>query len=184
MASTNSPAALSDSCGIWGWSLSHCPRWLCQSNSTWANCCVTDVCQGTNKGRAGSPVFNNARLLSNSSTRLCTSWGGRSACTALTRRQVCMRMRPASLTAAAPPSSCQVTHKVRPIDARATTNKLDPMRMNLLESEDLFRIQATWSDRLRVLYSIACKFSARSPLSPSTRLEPRLQRAGRAFMRV
>ncbi len=46
-----------------------------------------------------------------------------------------MRMRPASFTAAAPPSSCQVTHSVRPIDASATSSKPAPMRTSLVDSE-------------------------------------------------
>src|SRR6185369_14218925 len=38
-----------------------------------------------------------------------------------------MRMRPASLTAAAPPSRFHVTHSVRPIEASASTRKLMPL---------------------------------------------------------
>jgi hypothetical protein len=48
-------------------------------------------------------------------------------------RQVCMRIRPASLTAAAPPSSCQVTHSVNPIEANAISNKAPPMAPSLAE---------------------------------------------------
>ena len=46
-----------------------------------------------------------------------------------------MRMRPASLTAAAPPSSCQVTHSVRPIEASAISSSTPPMAPSLVDSE-------------------------------------------------
>jgi len=51
---------------------------------------------------------------------------------ACARRQVCMRMRPASLTAAAPPSSCQVTHSVSPIDASASASSAEPTMPSLV----------------------------------------------------
>ena len=47
------------------------------------------------------------------------------------RRQVCMRIRPASLTAAAPPSSCQVTHSDRPTAAKASASSRHPMMPSL-----------------------------------------------------
>ncbi|GAB2579993.1 hypothetical protein GCM10027034_08610 [Ramlibacter solisilvae] len=40
-------------------------------------------------------------------------------------------MRPASLTAAAPPSRFQVTQSVRPIDARASIRKVMPVATSL-----------------------------------------------------
>ena len=46
-----------------------------------------------------------------------------------------MRMRPASFTAAAPPSSCQVTHSVRPMEVSASNSSPAPMRMSLVERE-------------------------------------------------
>ena len=46
-----------------------------------------------------------------------------------------MRMRPASLTAAAPPSSCQVTQSVRPMEASASTSSAAPMRMSLVDRD-------------------------------------------------
>ena len=45
-----------------------------------------------------------------------------------------MRMRPASLTAAAPPSRFQVTHSVRPIDVIASTRKVIPLTYSLAAS--------------------------------------------------
>ena len=50
-----------------------------------------------------------------------------------------MRMRPASLTAAAPPSSCQVTHSVSPIEASAISSRAAPMAPSLVDSEIALR---------------------------------------------
>ena len=50
-----------------------------------------------------------------------------------------MRMRPASLTAAAPPSRCQVTHSVRLIEVKATISSAAPMRISLVDREALPR---------------------------------------------
>src|SRR3990172_669244 len=46
-----------------------------------------------------------------------------------------MRMRPASLIAAAPPSSCQVTHRVRPIDPSAATSSPAPIKASFAAIE-------------------------------------------------
>jgi cytochrome c oxidase accessory protein FixG len=51
-----------------------------------------------------------------------------------------MRMRPASLTAAAPPSSCQVTHSVSPMEASATTSRPAPMRTSLVDREAVLAV--------------------------------------------
>ena len=52
-------------------------------------------------------------------------------------RTMLMRSRPASFTAAAPPSSCQATHSVKPIDATAASRQAAPMSSSLVESEGL-----------------------------------------------
>ena len=88
--------------------------------------------QGTNSGRDGSPVRSNSRLASNWRARSCTASGG-SVCSTSTMRSMFMRKRPASLTAAAPPSSFQVTHKVSPMEARATSKHPAPMARSLVE---------------------------------------------------
>ena len=46
-------------------------------------------------------------------------------------RYACIRMRPASLTAAAPPSSCQDTHSVRAIDSSASSRNGRPTSASL-----------------------------------------------------
>ena len=51
---------------------------------------------------------------------------------------ICIRIRPASLTAAAPPSSCQVTHRVSPMESNATNRSTAPMVTSLVESECCF----------------------------------------------
>jgi hypothetical protein len=83
-------------------------------------------------GRAGSPDAQQGQavvelLHQTLNLRLCLQL----ACTALARRQVCIRMRPASLTAAAPPSSCQVTHSVSPIQTRDSTRMTLPTLTSL-----------------------------------------------------
>ena len=135
MAVTNSSAAITDSVALIGAGASHCPRRCAQIRSTSANLTSTSSSQGTNSGREGSPVRSSLRLSSNWLTSDPSEAGDRLVCTALASRQVCMRMRPASFTAAAPPSSCQVTHSVRLMDASATTSRLAPMRISLVESD-------------------------------------------------
>lgn len=53
-----------------------------------------------------------------------------------------MRRRPASFTAAAPPSSFQVTHRVRPMDASATMRNPAPTARSLAVRVGLVRIGA------------------------------------------
>jgi len=50
-------------------------------------------------------------------------------------RHVCILIRPASLTAAAPPSICHVIQSVDPIEIKATVNKAAPIRVSLVESD-------------------------------------------------
>ncbi len=135
MPVTKASAARMDCWASSGPSRSHRPRCTCQSDSTLANSRSTSSSQGTNSGRLGSPARSRPRLWSNCATSAATSGAGSPACTALARRQVCMRMRPASLTAAAPPSSCQVTHKVKPIEVSATMSRPAPMRTSLVDRE-------------------------------------------------
>lgn len=86
--------------------------------------------RGTKSGREGSPRRSSSTLSSNCA--MCRSSRSRSpAARVCAMRQVCMRMRPASLTAAAPPSSCQVTERVSPIEASASTSSTPPMAPSL-----------------------------------------------------
>src|SRR3990167_3678165 len=135
MAATNSSAAYKEALAVGGGSPAHRLRCTDHSWFTATKRPRTPVSQGTNSGREGSPVRSNSRLWSNCPTKANTSVRGKSACKALASRQACMRMRPASLTEAAPPSSCQVTHNVRPIDMSATTSRLAPMRISLVDRE-------------------------------------------------
>ena len=57
-------------------------------------------------------------------------------------RSMFMRRRPASFTAAAPPSSFQVTHSVRLMDASATSKKPAPRARSLVVSVGLVLIGA------------------------------------------
>ena len=57
-------------------------------------------------------------------------------------RSMFMRRRPASFTAAAPPSNFQVTHSVKPMDASATSRNTVPMASSLVDSVDLLRMAA------------------------------------------
>ncbi len=107
----------------------------CQFCCTSAKACCERRSLGTSRGRETSPVRSRLSVCSNCaswSCSLCPSWLGR----AWARRQVCMRMRPASLTAAAPPSNCQVTHSVRPMEASAINSSTAPMAPSLVDSED------------------------------------------------
>ena len=97
--------------------------------------------QGTDRGREGSPVRSNSRLASNCRACICTSSGDSVCCTS-TMRSMFMRRRPASLTAAAPPSSCQATHSVNPMEAMATSRNPMPMASSLKVSGDLVRMGA------------------------------------------
>ena len=149
MVSTSTPAACTASRGVVGVSPSQALRCSCHSCVTAANASWTTASRGTNRGRVGLPVRSSDRLWSNCATRARSCAGCGSACTALDRRQVCMRMRPASFTAAAPPSSWRVTHRVRPIEVRATTSRPTPMRISFCDSEALARMVVSGSQRRR-----------------------------------
>ncbi len=61
-----------------------------------------------------------------------------------------MRMRPASLTAAAPPSSCQVTDSVRPIETSTSSSSEPPTTPSLVDSfQGLEDIAAVYGVRRR-----------------------------------
>ena len=55
-------------------------------------------------------------------------------------RSIAMRSRPASFTAAAPPSSFQVTHSVRPIEISATNRNPAPIANSLEVRVGLLRM--------------------------------------------
>jgi len=142
MASTKASAAARACVGSGGDPCNHSGRWLCHSASTVANLVATVSSQGTKSGRPASPRRSNSKLWSNCCTSAATSVGARSDCATLVIRQVCMRIRPASFTAAAPPSSCQVTHSVRPMEASATSSKPAPIRTSLVDRDAVEAI--TW----------------------------------------
>ncbi len=103
-----------------------------QSRWTAAKACCDSPSCGTSSGRAGSPVCSTLTLWSNCAASPAI-WCASARASVWAMRQVCMRMRPASLTAAAPPSNCQVTQSVSPIEANAISNKAPPMAPSLAE---------------------------------------------------
>ena len=113
-------------------SKSHCER-MC------SYCVRVSSFQGTNRGRAGSPVRSSSSPSSKRCFSRANSWGD-SFCCARIMRSMFMRRRPASLTAAAPPSSCQVTHSVKPMEARATSRNTVPMASSLVDSVGFLRM--------------------------------------------
>src|SRR5690606_9269837 len=109
-------------------------RRRCQAVSIAAKRSRPGWLHGTDSGRCGAPRSMSRSVRSTSSTSCCTCAGSRPPCQVLTRRQACMRSRPASFTAAAPPSSWRVTHIVRPMDNSASSNIDSAMSTNLVDS--------------------------------------------------
>ena len=110
-----------------------------QSVATASNCGLLLSSQGMNSGRAGSPSRSSARLASNwRACRTAASWSP--VLTDSDSRKVCMRMRPASLRAAAPPSSCQETHTVNPMRSNASAMNGEATKASLVPRPHVVRV--------------------------------------------
>ena len=100
------------------------------SFSTLEKLLCTRSSQGTNNGRSGSPSRNSCKLLLNSSVSLDNSRVS-PVPTASDKRYDCIRIRPASFTAAAPPSSCQETQRVAIVNSTTSSKYGKPIRDSL-----------------------------------------------------
>src|SRR6185369_8302494 len=123
---TNSRASRAAAAGV-GRERSQRPRSSRQLSFTRSKRSRDAADHGTNRGREGSPERSSARLSSKLRASASAASESDAPETSRAMRYVCMRMRPASLTAAAPPSRFHETHKVRPIDASASTRKVMPL---------------------------------------------------------
>ena len=130
MRATKASACCADRSAVGRGSADHWPLSSDQSRWTSAKAACDNASRGTKSGRVASPVRSTFTLWSNCAIKPATC-GLFARANVWARRQVCIRILPASLTAAAPPSSCQVTHKVSPIDASASSNRVQPIAPSL-----------------------------------------------------